>query len=93
MSWTAVPVLDIAGYYIVYYSPTDAPTDVKNVTSSVTIVVITGLSSGQYQFQVQAVVEIGGEVFQGERSPVTSLPGTRSLSLQGKFLSTEAWYQ
>ncbi len=72
VSWTPITPPETTGYRVVY-SPTGCPCE-KEVTVSGPAAVVTGLSPGQsYQFQVQALVEVDGEMLEGERSvtPIT----------------------
>ncbi len=83
VSWTAIQVTEVTGYRVFYSStnpsgkkrevtsPSDSPCacSEKDVTVSGPPAVVTGLSPGQsYQFQVQALVEVDGEMLEGERS-------------------------
>ena len=66
-SWSPVTLQETSGY-IISYTPTfnDSGTQQVNVSGrETTFVVISGLSPGEYQFQVQAMVVIDGEVFLG----------------------------
>ena len=71
--WSAVNLQEISGYIIFYTPISDASSTqqmyVKDREHS--FIIISGLTPRvKYQFQVQAVVEIDGEVFLGERSDV-----------------------
>ncbi len=66
VSWDPITDPGISGYIILYTSTPDGnDTQHKNITSTEPLpVLISGLSPGmEYQFQVQAVVEVDGEVF------------------------------
>ncbi len=80
VSWDPITDPGISGYIILYTSTPDGnDTQQKNITSTEPLpVLISGLSPGvEYQFQVQAVVEVNGEVFLGEKSEsVTVTAGT-----------------
>ncbi len=73
VSWDPITDPGISGYIILYTStPHGSDIQQKNITSTEPLpVLISGLSPGvEYQFQVQAVVEVDGEVFLGESSPI-----------------------
>ncbi len=78
--WDPITDPGISGYIILYTSTFSGNgTQQKNITSTEPLpVLISGLSPGvEYQFQVQAVVEVHGEVFLGEKSEsVTVTAGT-----------------
>ena len=71
VSWDIVDIPEITSY-TVYYSQTG--TRKRQSEESITIpssdnsVVIEGLSSAEYQFQVVAIAEVNGELFVGQRS-------------------------
>ncbi len=71
VSWDPITDPGISGY-IILYTTTSVGNDTqqKNITSTEPLLVlISGLSPGvEYQFQVQAVVEVDGEAFLGEKS-------------------------
>ncbi len=85
ISWDPITDPGISGYIILYTSTSDGnDTQQKNITSTEPLpVLISGLSPGlEYQFQVQAVVEVDGEVFLGEKSEnVTVTAGTYNSQL------------
>ncbi len=65
------PDPEMSGFIILYTSTSPGNrTQQKNITSTEPLpVLISGLSPGvEYQFQVQATVEVNGEVFLGEKS-------------------------
>ncbi len=71
VSWDPITDPGISGYIILYTSTPDGNnTQQKNITSTETLpVLISGLSPKvAYQLWVQAVVEVDGEVFLGEKS-------------------------
>ncbi len=71
VSWDPITDPGISGYIILYTSTLDGnDTQQKNITSTEPLpVLISGLSPEvEYQFQVQAVVEVDGEVFHGGKS-------------------------
>ncbi len=82
VSWDPVTDPGISGYIILFTSlhVCDGNTiQQKNITSTEPLpVLISGLSLGvEYQFKVQAVVEVDGEVFLGEESAtVKTITGT-----------------
>ncbi len=80
VSWDPITDPGISGYIILYTSTSDGNnTQQKSISSTEPLpVLISGLSPGvEYKFQVQAVVEIDGEVFLGEKSEsVTVTAGT-----------------
>ncbi len=76
VSWDPITDPGISGYIILYTSTADGnDTQQKNITSIEPLpVLISGLSPGvEYQFQVQAVVEVNGEVFLGEESDTVKI--------------------
>ncbi len=77
ISWDPITDPRISGYIILYTSlhVCDGNTiQQKNITSTEPLpVLISGLSPGvEYQFQVQAVVEVDGKVFLGESSEIVN---------------------
>ncbi len=75
VSWDPITDPGISGYIILYTStPDGSDIQQKNITSTEPLpVLISGLSPGvEYQFQVQAVVAVDGEVFLGETSAIVN---------------------
>ncbi len=83
VSWTPLSLLETTGYRVVYSSTSDNSSAQYHNVSGVgtTSTVIGGLVLGEeYQFQVQAVVEVGGEVFIGEKSDIKTVTAGRPTS-------------
>ncbi len=84
VSWTPLSLPETTGYRVVYSSTSDnSSAQYHNVSGDGTTssTVIGGLVLGEeYQFQVQAVVEVGGEVFIGEKSDIKTVTAGRPTS-------------
>ena len=68
VSWSPVTLQETSGY-IIFYSDESSTQQVNVSDPEASFAVIFGLTAGvEYQFQMQAVVEIDGEVFLGKKS-------------------------
>ncbi len=77
--WSPVSLPEATGYIILYGLRCDCNSlqdlSVRGGKTSSTVVTVGGSELQlEYQFQVQAVVEVEGEVFLGERSGISSVP-------------------
>ena len=85
VSWDRITDESVTGYRV-YYSPKGSgQLDERSITlpASESSVVITGLSGGvEYQFQVAAIAEFGGQEVEGERSPITSIATSSGINTQ-----------
>ncbi len=92
VSWTSLSLPGTTGYRVVY-SPTsdNSSAQYHNVSGvgTTSSTVIGGLVLGEeYQFQVLAVVEVGGEVFIGEKSDIETVTAGMVVKSVGELLST-----
>ncbi len=88
VSWTPISLPEIIGYRVVY-SPSDYPCAEREVIVSGPPAVIDSLTfEHMYQFEVQALVEVGGETLKGERS--TSSTVTLSAEMGGESVQCSA---
>ena len=82
VSWNRIIANEITNY-TVYYRPSDnMMSESLTVPSSESFVVIDGLVANvEYQFQVAAIAELGGQIYPGQKSPPVNITLQLSTTL------------
>ena len=93
VSWNALDYIPEIIHYTIFYSLTGNMSEESvMVSSSLSSVVIKSLSSNEeYQFQVMATAELGGEVLVGERSNSSAIIITLPVTTPGP-MATDGKY-